>query len=269
MLILSAEDYTGASPVKPGGTAPHYLSFYTDALSAERRRVRRLRRRRPRPHRAGRPRRAQPLRRGRLVHGRRRRHARARLGARATRRGWRCRSCTRCATSSTRAGACSTPASAPDSSTRPALGTAALRPVRERAVPRRPGRRGAAAWPSRGPATRRATRSSTCSAPRSRRPAAASTPTPAIRSTSPGSTIRSTGLSLGFNGADSAQNQGIELVVHRDRRLPQGDRPGGQLPAVRELAGGGVPERPRGPVRSAHGRRRSCGRIAPTRRTSA
>ena len=84
-----------------------------------------------------------------------------------------------------------------------------------------------------------------------------------------GSTIRSSGLTWGFNGADSAQNQVIELVVHRDRRLPPGDRPGGQLPAVRELAGGRVPERPLGPVRSAHRASRSCGRTAPTRRTSA
>ena len=34
-LILSAEDYTGASPVKPGVTAPQYLSFYESALTAK------------------------------------------------------------------------------------------------------------------------------------------------------------------------------------------------------------------------------------------
>jgi hypothetical protein len=34
VLVLSAEDYTGASPVKEGVTAPQYLSFYTDALMA-------------------------------------------------------------------------------------------------------------------------------------------------------------------------------------------------------------------------------------------
>ena len=33
MLIVSAEDYTGASPVQPPG-GPHYLSFYADALTA-------------------------------------------------------------------------------------------------------------------------------------------------------------------------------------------------------------------------------------------
>ncbi|MFG1812147.1 M14 family zinc carboxypeptidase [Kribbella sp. NPDC049174] len=35
VLILAAEDYTGASPVKAGVTAPQYLSFYTDALAAQ------------------------------------------------------------------------------------------------------------------------------------------------------------------------------------------------------------------------------------------
>jgi hypothetical protein len=34
VLILAAEDYTGASPGKPGVTAPQYLSFYADALTA-------------------------------------------------------------------------------------------------------------------------------------------------------------------------------------------------------------------------------------------
>lgn len=34
VLIVAAEDYTGASPGKPGVTAPQYLSFYADALSA-------------------------------------------------------------------------------------------------------------------------------------------------------------------------------------------------------------------------------------------
>jgi hypothetical protein len=35
VLVLSAEDYTGASPAKPGVIAPQYLSFYTDALTAQ------------------------------------------------------------------------------------------------------------------------------------------------------------------------------------------------------------------------------------------
>jgi hypothetical protein len=34
VLVIAAEDYTGASPAKPGVTAPQYLSFYADALSA-------------------------------------------------------------------------------------------------------------------------------------------------------------------------------------------------------------------------------------------
>jgi hypothetical protein len=34
VLIVAAEDYTGASPPKPGVTAPQYLAFYTDALDA-------------------------------------------------------------------------------------------------------------------------------------------------------------------------------------------------------------------------------------------
>jgi murein tripeptide amidase MpaA len=34
VLIVAAEDYTGASPAKPGVTAPQYLSFYADALNA-------------------------------------------------------------------------------------------------------------------------------------------------------------------------------------------------------------------------------------------
>lgn len=34
VLIVAAEDYTGASPGKPGVTAPQYLSFYTNALTA-------------------------------------------------------------------------------------------------------------------------------------------------------------------------------------------------------------------------------------------
>ena len=35
VLIMSAEDYSGASPAKPGVTAPQYLSYYEDALTAE------------------------------------------------------------------------------------------------------------------------------------------------------------------------------------------------------------------------------------------
>jgi murein tripeptide amidase MpaA len=34
VLLVAAEDYSGASPVKTGVTAPQYLSFYADALNA-------------------------------------------------------------------------------------------------------------------------------------------------------------------------------------------------------------------------------------------
>ena len=34
LLVVAAEDYSGASPAKPGVTAPQYLGFYTDALTA-------------------------------------------------------------------------------------------------------------------------------------------------------------------------------------------------------------------------------------------
>ncbi|WP_223165692.1 M14 family metallopeptidase [Lentzea indica] len=34
VLVLAAEDYTGASPAQPGVTAPKYVSYYTDALNA-------------------------------------------------------------------------------------------------------------------------------------------------------------------------------------------------------------------------------------------
>ena len=34
VLVVAAEDYTGASPAKPGVTAPQYLSYYADALTA-------------------------------------------------------------------------------------------------------------------------------------------------------------------------------------------------------------------------------------------
>ena len=74
-LILSAEDYTGASPDQSGG--PSYLGYYEDALERCRHQLRRLRRGRRRPPGAGRARRAQPLRSGALVHRRRRDHPRA------------------------------------------------------------------------------------------------------------------------------------------------------------------------------------------------
>ena len=135
------------------------------------------------------------------------------------------------------------------------------------AAPTRPSRR--AAWPCRDPATRRATRSSTCSARRSPRRTAAATRTPGEPFDVAGIDDPLAGLTWGFNGADSAQNQATNSSFIATGDFLAGHRPGGQLPAVRELAGGRVPERPRR-VRSTRTRgSRSCGRIAPTRPTSA
>ena len=70
VLVLAAEDYLAGNPAQdPDG--PHYLSYYTDALDANGRGLRRLRRRPHGPPGSGRPGRAEPLRRGDLVHGRR------------------------------------------------------------------------------------------------------------------------------------------------------------------------------------------------------
>ena len=51
MLVVAAEDYTGASPVQTPG--PHYLQLLPRRAGRERDRRRRLRRRRARPHGAG------------------------------------------------------------------------------------------------------------------------------------------------------------------------------------------------------------------------
>ena len=66
MLVVAAEDYSGASPVQTAG--PHYAQTYVDALAANGS-GRRLRRRRARPDRAGPARRAQPLQGRHLVIG--------------------------------------------------------------------------------------------------------------------------------------------------------------------------------------------------------
>ena len=80
VLILSAEDYTGASPVAdPGAALPLVLR---GRPRPQRDRVRRLRRRCQRSDRPGRARRPQPLRRRRLVHRRRRHHPGTGVGAR-------------------------------------------------------------------------------------------------------------------------------------------------------------------------------------------
>ena len=70
-----------------------------------------------------------------------------------------------------------------------------------------PGRVWQAAWPCRGPATRRATRSSTSSARRSRRRDGGSDPDTGDPFDVSGIDEPLDGLTWGFNGADSAQNQ--------------------------------------------------------------
>ena len=69
--LLGQAGEPSREPGLRGSTKPNYLRYYTDALHGQRRRLRRLGRRRPRPHGAGPARRAQPLQGGDLVHGRR------------------------------------------------------------------------------------------------------------------------------------------------------------------------------------------------------
>ena len=205
MLVLSAEDYTGASPDQPPG-GPFYLSYYADALAAN-----------------GvdfdvydvdANGRTAPDNLGVLSHY----DAvvwytgddvvtREPGWGPGTRRGWRCRSCSRCATTSTRAGACSTPARVPDSSTRPlsarssttrSTTPSAARPARTCwGLPGSVGVRRLAGRPDR-------VRLRCGDHDAGRRQ---SIQTPGIRSTSPASTSRSTASTWGFNGAASAQNQ--------------------------------------------------------------
>ena len=268
VLILAAEDYTGASPAQAGrdraavplvlqgradGQRHRVSTSTTSTPTAARRRTTSACSATTTPSSGTRATTSSPA---------------SRAGARATRRASRCRSCSRCATSSTRAGACSTRASGPVSSTRRrSARSSTTRSRTGSAAPTRPSWR--AAWRCSAPATRRATRSSTCSVRRSRRAGGGSDPDTGDPFDVTGIDDPLDGLTWGFNGADSAQNQAIELVVHRDRRLPQGHRPGRQLPAVRELAGGRVPERPRGSVRPAHRAVVHVVANARTRRTSA
>ena len=205
VLIMSAEDYSGASPVKPGVTAPQFLSFYEDALTAK----------------------------GIAYdiydvddHNR---TAPDNLGVLShydavvwytgddvvTRElGWGPGNASRLAMqellevrdfvnqggrvlyTGQRAGQQTRRRSAPSSTTRSRTGSA---------PPTRPFWR--AAWACSARATRRATRSSTCSARPSRRPAEGAIPRPAIRSTCSGIDDPFSGLTWGFNGPDSAQNQ--------------------------------------------------------------
>ena len=178
-------------------------------------------------------------------------------GVRATPRGWRCRSCSRCATTSTRADACSTRASRPGSST-PRLsasssmtrsGTASAAPMRAARCLALFGSGDSQGDPieymfgARDHDPRRRQRSRDRGAVRRQRDRhAARRPR------------------LGVQRRRQRSEPGQQLVVHRDRRLPQGDRSGGQLPAVRELGRRRVSEWALGSVRSAHRAVVSCGR---------
>ena len=104
----------------------------------QRHRLRRLRRRCQRPDRARLPGRPQPLRRRRLVHGQRHRHPRAGLGRRERLSPWHCASCSRFATTSTRAASSCTPASTPGTSTRPDTAPSATTHSTTRVLVRRP-----------------------------------------------------------------------------------------------------------------------------------
>ena len=77
VLILAAEDVTGASPVQ-GVTTAKYADEYAAALTAAGRHLRRVRRRHQRPHSTASPRRAVALQGGRLGARRRHRHPRGR-----------------------------------------------------------------------------------------------------------------------------------------------------------------------------------------------
>ena len=68
-----------------------------------------------------------------------------------------------------------------------------------------------------------------------------------------------TGLTWGFNGPDSADNQDSSVVVRLDERHPAA----GRVPAVRELAVGAVGQAGRA-VRAAHRRRSTSTRRSPT-----
>ena len=118
-----------------------------------------------------------------------------------------------------------TSARRPSSTTRSRTGSAA--PIR----PSRP-----AASRCTDSATRRATRSSTRSARRSRRPDGGLDPDTGDPFPITGIDDPLTGLTLGRNGADSAQNQATDSSFIATERLPGGDRPGRQLPAARQLA---------------------------------
>ena len=266
---MAAEDYTGASPAKRrrhGAAVPVLLhdalaangvAFDVYDVDAHGRTA---------PDNLGV---LEPLRRRRLVHGRRRRDARARLGPRqrvaagdaGAARGARLRQ-------RGRARALHGPARR--AAVHAGARHAAVRPVREPPVQRRSRRSQARCLALSGSGNSQgdpieylfgAAITTAGGGHRSRRPA--------TRSTSSGIDDPLAGLTWGFNGADSAQNQAIELVVHRDRRLPA--RSPTRRTASRSSRAGRRPStRAASRVRSTRTPgSRSCGPIAPTRRTSA
>ena len=261
VLVLAAEDYTGASPVprRPDrGRVPVLLHRRAER---ERRRVRRLRRRCQRAHGARRARRAQPLRRRHLVHGQRRCHPRARLGAGQ-----------RVALGAARA------VRGPRLHQR-GRAVAVHRQVRRPSVHRRPGvscttrSRTRSARPTRrsrpgcppllGSGDSTAIRSSTGSEPH---PTAdgGTTRTPASRSTCSGSTPRSTAWTVGVQRRRQRPEPGPQRLVHHDQRsAPPDPADYPQFESWRRP----VADRPAGPF-DPHTGSRSCTRIAPTSPTS-
>ena len=238
VLVVAAEDYSGISPAVQEARAPHYLSYYLDALAANGIQRRRLRRRRERPQAPSALGVLEPLRRRHLVHGRRHHHARAGMapghGVAARER----RAARRARSTSTRAAGCCTPARTPAPSTRRATSSTSSTNAPcdpdsdadgcQRAVGRLP-----PVLPRRVPLQRRR---------RHDRERQAST-------TSSGSTTRSTGLVVVLRRRTSAGNQD-----HSASYITTSGSCPADVPAVRQLGVGQV--RPAGrPVRPAHGRR--------------
>ena len=266
VLIVAAEDYTGASPVYADQSGPNYLSFYTDALTAngvafDVYDVDAHGRTAP-----GRARSAEPLRRRRLVHGQRHRHAGARLGARqrvAARdagdsRAARLRQCRR-------ARALHGPSRR--AAVHPGARRPVVRPVREQAVQCRRGRAGP--LPRAAGLGQLARRPDRVHARRGdhlggRRP----------RSGNRGSIRRRRHRrrhSRACRGGSTAPTaRRTRLRTRRSSRPGTSSRSPIRRPASRSSTAGRRPSTGVGsPARSTRIRaRRSCGRSAPTRRTS-
>ena len=248
VLVMAAEDYTGASPVQ---TPARITSATTRTRSdGQRHRLRRLRRRRQRPHGPRRPRRPQPLRRRRLVHGQRHRHPRAGLARRERVATGHAASCSRSATTSTRAASCCTPASTPGTSTPPATApSATTRSTTSSARRRRRSRARCRTAAGLGRRRQRRHRVLVRGAPRQRgRRARSRHRRPARRRRRRGP-VHGHGL-WSFNGADSAENQDHNAsFITTSGLLPVADYPQFESRAVAKY------DRPGGPF-EPHTRRR-------------